>query len=104
MLSKDSYKFFKKIHIILGLSTSLLLTGVSIIGFIVRHPNLFGIDKNVSSLNSGVFIFGNTTLNLCFLLDLLAISLLILTISGFIIWYYPKTVKKTKKKLQKLAS
>lgn len=98
------FLFFKKIHLFVGLSTSILLTGVSIVGFIVRHPLLFGVDENISSLNSGVFIYGEQSLNLSSLLDLLAFSLLFLTISGFAIWYYPKMIKKRKKKVHKLAS
>ncbi|MGG3469566.1 hypothetical protein ABES02_19045 [Neobacillus pocheonensis] len=104
MLSNHSFKIFKKIHLFIGLSTSFLLTGVSIIGFIVRHPNLFKIDENVSSLNSGHFIFGNQEFDLCILLDILAISLLLLTISGFVMWYYPISVKKRKKKIHNIAA
>jgi hypothetical protein len=104
MLSNNSFKFFKKFHMYIGLSTSLLLTGVSIVGFIIRHPKLFGINEHVSSLNSGLFIIGNHKFNLCILLDILAISLLLLSISGFVIWHYPKYVKKKKKKIHNLAA
>jgi hypothetical protein len=104
MLSNNSFKFFKKIHLLLGLSTSFLLAGVSIVGLIVRHPNLFGIDENVSSLNSGLFIIGNQKINLSVLLDIIAINLLLLIISGLVMWYYPKTVKRRKKKIHNLAA
>ena len=94
------YKFFKSSHLFLGLSTSLLWISISIVGIIVRHPVFFGVNATVSSLNSGVFMFGDTIINLSFLLDLAAISLLILTFTGIGLWYYPKKIKKRKDKMK----
>jgi hypothetical protein len=61
---------------------SIVLVGISVVGIMLRHPLWFGIDPSISSLNSGVFILGEKQVNLALLLDLVAIGLLYLTITG----------------------
>jgi hypothetical protein len=96
------YKRIKTIHLYLGLATSVLLVGVCIVGIMVRHPHLFNLDPVVSSLNSGVFIFGEKKVDLSFLLDILAVNSLILTFSGIGLWLYPKRMQKKKRKAENI--
>jgi hypothetical protein len=96
------YSVFRKIHTYIGMGLSIVLVGISVVGIMLRHPLWFGIDPSISSLNSGVFILGEKQVNLALLLDLVAIGLLYLTITGIGLWYYPKLAKRRKLNSKKL--
>ncbi|MBS7530803.1 hypothetical protein IC619_009905 [Hazenella sp. IB182353] len=96
------FKWLKQAHLYMGMIIGLLLVGVCIVGLIFRHPALLGIDTSLTSLNSGVFVIGSQKWDLTIVLDIVAMGCLILTISGFGLWYYPKWMKKKKEKQQKL--